>query len=173
MTTPGHAAHDTEPVPEPEEPYQRTTGPVHGWFGLTYANYMVLPRTLLQSMPLAWQTQFVELLEDLHAGYPDVEIPDYEVTTVRDSYVGELTSDEMKLLGITRGDAAAEPDEAGDAACYDKTGRELTIHDHVGVPVPDTMPHYKRSYLPPDEAAIALNREQRAELKSLRQARRS
>jgi len=24
---------------------------IHTWFGLTYANYLVLPRTLLQSMP--------------------------------------------------------------------------------------------------------------------------
>lgn len=38
---------------------------VHGWFGLTYANYLVLPRTVLQSMPLAWQFQFVALLREI------------------------------------------------------------------------------------------------------------
>lgn len=32
-----------------------TNGPIHGFFGLSYSNYLVLPRTLMQSMPVAWQ----------------------------------------------------------------------------------------------------------------------
>src|SRR5688572_2062061 len=27
---------------------------IHSWFGLSYANYFVAPRSLLQSMPEAW-----------------------------------------------------------------------------------------------------------------------
>ena len=38
---------------------------VHAWFGLTYSNYLVMNRTLLQSMPDEWQHKFVALLEDL------------------------------------------------------------------------------------------------------------
>ena len=47
---------------------------IHGWFGLTYSNYLVLPRSLLQSMPDEWQTKFVELLEEAqdHFG-PDAD----------------------------------------------------------------------------------------------------
>lgn len=41
--------------------------PVHLWFNLTYASYLVLPRTALQSMPLDWQRRFVECLEELDA----------------------------------------------------------------------------------------------------------
>jgi hypothetical protein len=142
-----------------EEPYQRTSGPVHTKFGLTYANFLVLHRAHLQSMPLEWQTRLVDLLEDLDAAYPDRDSTEFEVTTVRDMYVGDLTPDEMTLAGITRGDE--DDDEERETVYYDKSGRELTIHDHVGIPVPDPVPHYKHAYLPPDEAAIARDRNQR------------
>lgn len=44
-------------------------GDVHNWFELTYANYLVLPRSLLQEMPADWQHRFVRLLEDMQATF--------------------------------------------------------------------------------------------------------
>lgn len=41
------------------------TDPVHQWFELTYANYVALPRTVLQSLPLELQEQFVDFMEKL------------------------------------------------------------------------------------------------------------
>ena len=38
-------------------------GPMHDWFGLSYSSYLVLPRVVIQSMPIAWQVQFVGLLD--------------------------------------------------------------------------------------------------------------
>jgi hypothetical protein len=38
---------------------------IHTWFGLSYAQYLTIPRSVLQSMPLEWQHKFVELLEEL------------------------------------------------------------------------------------------------------------
>ena len=38
---------------------------IHEYFNLTYANYLVLPRTILQSMPDEWQEQFVDLLNQI------------------------------------------------------------------------------------------------------------
>jgi len=38
---------------------------IHGYFGLSYANYLVIPRLVLQSMPEEWQKQFVFLLEQI------------------------------------------------------------------------------------------------------------
>lgn len=40
---------------------------IHHWFELTYAQYLTLPRSVLQSMPAAWQHRFVGLLEELDA----------------------------------------------------------------------------------------------------------
>ncbi len=41
-----------------------TCDPMHGWFGLSYASYLVLPRSLIQEMPEEWQKRMVELLEE-------------------------------------------------------------------------------------------------------------
>jgi hypothetical protein len=38
---------------------------VHTYFGLTYSNYLVLHRTLLQSMPDAWQDRFTQLMQEI------------------------------------------------------------------------------------------------------------
>jgi hypothetical protein len=38
---------------------------IHDWFELTYADYLALPRSLLQSMPEEWQRQFVALMHQL------------------------------------------------------------------------------------------------------------
>ena len=46
---------------------------------------------------------------------------------------------------------------------YLKDGTEVPDIHRVPIPVPDTLPHYKHSYLPPDEAGIAAHRAFRAE----------
>lgn len=38
---------------------------IHEWFGLTYAQYLIIPRSVLQSMPEEWQEKLVELIEEL------------------------------------------------------------------------------------------------------------
>jgi len=38
---------------------------IHGWFKLTYAQYLTVPRSVLQSMPDDWQEKFVALLEQM------------------------------------------------------------------------------------------------------------
>ena len=38
--------------------------PIHSWFELSYSSYLVLPRSILQSMPVEWQRRFVECLHE-------------------------------------------------------------------------------------------------------------
>lgn len=38
---------------------------IHEWFELTYAQYLTIPRSVLQSMPDEWQCKFVALLTEL------------------------------------------------------------------------------------------------------------
>jgi len=38
---------------------------IHEWFELTYAQYLTIPRSVLQSMPDDWQEKFVALLKEL------------------------------------------------------------------------------------------------------------
>ena len=49
---------------------------IHAWFELTYANYLVLPRSVLQSMPKEWQIKFVELLDQLEETNWRERLPD-------------------------------------------------------------------------------------------------
>lgn len=46
-----------------------TYDPIHDWFGLTYASYLVVPRSILQSMSARWQQRLVVLLRELAALY--------------------------------------------------------------------------------------------------------
>ena len=53
MTTPEIESLDSEPI--------------HTWFELSYAQYLTVPRSVLQSMPTEWQARFVACLEQLDA----------------------------------------------------------------------------------------------------------
>lgn len=45
---------------------QKTTKiDVHTYFGLTYSNYLILHRTILQSAPIEWQHKFTEVMGEL------------------------------------------------------------------------------------------------------------
>lgn len=44
---------------------RRANGPIHGFFGLTYSSYFVVPRIVLSSMPATWQARFVDLFGEL------------------------------------------------------------------------------------------------------------
>ena len=63
--------------------------PIHEWFELSYASYLVLPRTLLQSMPQEWQERLIVLLGELGAAFPELLCSDvtYDVRTKRDGKV--------------------------------------------------------------------------------------
>jgi len=39
--------------------------PIHGYFELTYAQYIAIPRSVLQSMPVEWQRRFVQCMREL------------------------------------------------------------------------------------------------------------
>lgn len=44
-----------------------TDEPIHEYFELSYASYLVLPRSILQSMPKKWQRKTVTLLRELES----------------------------------------------------------------------------------------------------------
>ncbi len=146
------------------DPVLEHTDDVHTWFGLTYANYLVLPRTLLQSMPLAWQARFVALLRELGRAFEHVpQAEAYEVIAGGEHIPGEMTAAELAAAGITLDEGPCEGDHDHDenegANCWPsrsyyhstRDGRELGEHERVIVPAPDPVPHYNRgrSYVAP------------------------
>ena len=54
-------------------------GPIHQWFELSYAAYLVIPRLGLDAMPEEWQQRFVDLLEEAYEKHGLITPSDYEV----------------------------------------------------------------------------------------------
>lgn len=52
---------------------------IHTWFNLTYANYLVMPRSVLQSMPNPWQRLFALLLDQADQRFGGLPWPHYTV----------------------------------------------------------------------------------------------
>lgn len=111
--------------------------PVHEWFGLSYANYAVLHRTLLQSMPAEWQRRFVACMAELDSAFAHVERAEgYHVQTCEWSTPNDLDDRTYAYLGITRDD---------DGTYYDRDGNELDPNRAcVPCPTPDPVPPYDR-----------------------------
>ncbi|MGW4040446.1 hypothetical protein ACWEIM_29925 [Streptomyces sp. NPDC004778] len=138
-----------------------TDGPVHDWFSLSYCNYQVMPRTLMQSMPTEWQERIVACLNELHDAFqhiPQAEV--YEVHAATEHIVREMTEAELKKAGIEEdwyggevfpGDVATEAEfdewrakHETDTPTYSRDGQELDPHERVLLPAPDPVPPYNR-----------------------------
>ena len=48
-----------------------------GWFGLSYASWLPLPRVLMHEMPNDWQARMADLLQEFDATFKNV--PRYDV----------------------------------------------------------------------------------------------
>jgi hypothetical protein len=118
---------------------------VHTYFGLSYANYLVLPRTMLQSMPEDWQTRFVALLNQFHDAFEHVpQAATYQVTAGKTMLLNEMTESQLHAAGIdVEGDSEDGP---GSETRYHRRsdGAELTGDDYGFVPGEDPVPHYNR-----------------------------
>jgi hypothetical protein len=55
---------------------------IHLFFGLTYAAYLVVPRSVLQSMPPVWQRKLATLLDEGQELAAGLDIPEYRVHAV-------------------------------------------------------------------------------------------
>lgn len=44
--------------------------PIHEWFGLSYCSYLVLPRSILQSLPVDLQKRLINIMDEIETiGY--------------------------------------------------------------------------------------------------------
>jgi hypothetical protein len=56
-----------------EERYIRRNGAINTAFGLTYASFLVVPRTFLMDMPTEWQDKFTKLMEEYNEKVENIE----------------------------------------------------------------------------------------------------
>jgi hypothetical protein len=45
--------------------YKESAEPIHLWFELSYAQYLTIPRSVMQAMPHEWQVRMAECLQQL------------------------------------------------------------------------------------------------------------
>jgi len=98
------------PIPEPEK-----LDMIHKWFELSYAQYLTVPRSIMEAMPDAWQTKMAELLNELDVTYnwrPEGQYrctlhePDYGYGEACDR--GEEDFDDERFWGLPEHDPLAE-----------------------------------------------------------------
>lgn len=152
---------------QPAIPLHPTDGPIHTAFGLSYASYLTLPRTLLQSMPIAWQERFVACLDEFHDAFahvPQAEGYIVQAATGHHELV-ELTDEQRTALGYSEAwyddeePTGLEPaalaewqdaHELPDAPVYhDANGNEVSYSHFVQLRCDDPLPHYRHAYIEP------------------------
>lgn len=109
---------------------------------LARTTYLVLHRTLLQSMPASWQRPFWALVQQLRAAFAHLEQPEaYRVDAGERRELQHLTDEELALTQIIRDQHTMEEHGDSDVHFYsDRTGDELDPHDMVVVPTRETIP---------------------------------
>lgn len=129
--------------------------PVHTFFGLSYSNYYVMPRTLAQSMSLEWQHRFTAVMNELNEAYAHIErAAGYEVTPGQWISAEDCGPDGLKAAGAraywvdSEGETIPEDDDTDlpeDAEVrYAYRGDEIEGYQEVFVPGVDPVPHYNR-----------------------------
>lgn len=63
-------------------------------------DYLVIPRSIAQSMPLRWQQVFTGLLADLHDAYGHLQWPEYRVVPSRWELLSDLDEDQLADAGF-------------------------------------------------------------------------
>jgi hypothetical protein len=77
---------------------------LHLWFGLSYAGFLVLPRVLIQEMPLEWKNKLADLLEEYDNAYPNR--PEIGVRVLATTLAGKLCKMPKWLIRYRRPDQA-------------------------------------------------------------------
>lgn len=120
--------YTSDPIPRPAGPPASAT-PLHDHLerageGLISddAGYVVLPRSLVEQMPLSWQQQMAYLLGELHSVCEDLSWPVYQVVPSRTE----------RLVDLDEGQLA----EAGFHLEIDGSG-ELVYRDRHGIAIAD------------------------------------
>lgn len=129
-----------DPIPRPSGPPASST-PLHDYFATPRpgadAGYVVLPRSLVEAMPLPWQQQMTYLLGEFHQAFAHVSWPIYRVQPSRHERLTDLDEEQLAEVGFL-----VEIDPDGEVVYRDRSGRvvELPAETTVLVSCLDPIP---------------------------------
>ena len=141
--------------------YQRPDIDIDLWFGLSYSNYLVLQRSILQSMPKEWQHRFTAIIDEMNdrmgeemlammpsnyhiqvlAREPEWVAPECDEC----EGTGEEILEEKRWFGLAKPFRIKIDCQACDGSGRDYNGEmRRETAEEVGF-IPDPVPHYNRT----------------------------
>ena len=115
--------YTSDPIPRPAAPPASVT-PLRDYLstvrnGVDQA-YIVLPRSLVEAMPLPWQQQMAQLLFELQQAYGHLPWPVYRVVPSRPERLADLDEEQLAEVGCL-----VEIDSDGELRYRDREGRVI------------------------------------------------
>ena len=110
------------------------------------SDYVVLPRSLAESMPVTWQQQMAHLLFELQQAYGNLPWPVYRVVPSRPERLADLDEEQLSEVGCL-----VEIDGDGELRYRDRDGRviENPEQHEVLVSCVDPIPRARTSPVAP------------------------
>jgi hypothetical protein len=112
-----------DPIPRPAGP-PASSAPLRDYFASprpgTDAGYAVLPRSLVEAMPLPWQQHLTYLLSEFHQAFSHVTWPIYRVVPSRYEKLVDLDEDQLAEVGCL-----VEIDASGELVYRERGGRVI------------------------------------------------
>ncbi len=116
--------------------------PVHDYLGSAAHpgvtdGYVVMPRSLVESMPLPWQSAMTQILAEFHQAFGHLTWPEYQVVPSRRERLVNLDEDQLAEVG-----RIVEMDVDGDLVYRERNGRRIDNPEEIEVLVscPDPIP---------------------------------
>jgi hypothetical protein len=121
-----------------------------GWPGVD-AGYVVLPRSIAESMSLPWQQQMAALLEQFHQEHGRLAWPIYRVVPSRYEKLVDLDEEQLAEVGYL-----VELDTDGEMVYRERNGRKVEDPRNTTVLVSclDPIPEPQRWPAPPPASAL-------------------
>lgn len=124
-----------KPMKGPDENWEdEDPEPVHRFFGLSYDKYDVLPRVVLQSMPLPWQREYVKFRKKLEEAMSELPEQEYRVTPGKWVLPEETDVQTLRAAGIGF---------TGDEYYYQRTGRDIEPGERIFIEHSNKLPGYR------------------------------
>lgn len=124
---------------------------ISGFFSLSYANYLVVNRALLESMPDDWQKIFVGLLRELFEEFsylpPQPAIDVKILAREPEHFIEREDCPKCEGEGEERdedGNPLGKPCEDCGGSGFEFEEERIEEPEHVGY-IPDPIPHYDRT----------------------------
>jgi hypothetical protein len=103
----------------------------------TSENYVVLPKSMVEAMPLPWQNAMVQILQEVHPAFAHLNWPEYRVVPSRREKLVNLDEEQLAEVGYL-----VEIDVDGELVYRERTGRRIDNPEEteVLVSVMDPLP---------------------------------